>query len=124
MSFYVAFDQLFVTVHLFIVCRFRLFLFISSTLYAYRGIYMYSFYYWYVVQSLELSQMYCYKHSCASHLVNVTTFFLSKLHWVVGTGNRAEKDRDRAVGRLLQNVKPKLLKVKKNTIMMGLERKE
>jgi len=49
---------------------------------------------------------------------------LSNLHWVVGTGNRAEKDGDRAVGRLLQKVKPKLLKVKKDTIMMGLERKE
>lgn len=74
MPFYVASGQLFFTVHLFIVCMFRLFIGINSTLYAYRRIYMYSFYYWYVVQSLELSQMYCYKHSCACHLVNVTTF--------------------------------------------------
>ena len=74
MPFYVASDQLFSLSICLLFAMFRLFIVISSTLYAYRRIYMYSLYYWYVVQSLELSQRYCYKHSCACHLVNVTTF--------------------------------------------------
>lgn len=50
---------------------------------------------------------------------------MSNLYWVVGTGDRAdrERDRERVGGRLLQKIKHKVSKVKKS-IEMVLEGKK